>query len=79
MSSIFPTEILEPNPPSAPFHKNAINAAANPPRLALIKVTVARFKNARRVSPSASVSGATHFSISGGGITAREEPRLANA
>ena len=60
MSSTFPALIFEPKPPSAPFQRNPSTAAPNPPRPALMSVTVARLKNWRRDTPMASGSGGVH-------------------
>ena len=69
----FPMVIFEPKPPDELVHRNAIRDAPNPPRLALISVTIARLKNLRRVTPSASSSGATHGSTSALGAKTIEE------
>src|SRR3954467_14036328 len=60
-SSSLPTLILPPNPPLAVGHRKATKpAAANVVSPAPVSDTVARFKNCRRLTPSASSSGGTH-------------------
>ena len=74
-SDNFPALIFEPNPPSAPFHKNATRDAPNAPRLAAMSVTAERLKNIRRETPSASSSGATNGSTATGAATATSVER----
>src|SRR3954470_22810537 len=59
-SSSLPTLILPPNPPLAVGHRKATKpAAAKVVRPAPVSDTVARLRNCRRLTPSASSSGGT--------------------
>src|SRR6266545_4450451 len=60
MSEIFPMRIFEPKPPVPLGHRNAMQDRPKAVSEKPITLTMLRFRNWRRVTPSVSGSGGTH-------------------
>ena len=60
MSSILPTVMREPKPPTLLGHRKASTPAPKPDRPMANDTTIERLKNCRRVMPIVSSSGGTH-------------------